>query len=299
MANATEGFQHDNRAPIGATRESLWDVITSIRTDETYLTSTAPKVSVGDQVHMWPTKSPRSITGRADPQGTDPTFDNTDTSRSQNFTQIIKVAYELTGSRMAVNAVGGDPWSVERNEAMKDWKDELEFSAIRSSLVSGNNSTASRMQGLRAFASTLLTSQSGVSFNETMFNDYIGNAWSIGIDIDTFLVGKTLKRRISGFTAGNVKNVDADEATLYGRIDVYDSDYGRVKMVKHRFVTNSADVNQDLLGYDSEYVKIGFLREPHFEKLAKTGDAEREMVVGEATLQVDSEKAVLWAKAHL
>jgi hypothetical protein len=300
MANATQGFQNDNRAQLGATRESLWDIITSIRKDETYVTSTSGSVKVGDQVHMWATQAIRTIGDRSQAQGADPTFDNVVTARSTNFTQIISVAYELTGTRIASNAVGGDPWARERNNAMSDWKDFAEYALVRGSLVSGNNSSSAKLKGMKGWASTNLTAQSGISFSEAIFNAYMGNAWSSGINPDTVLVGKSGKQRISGFTAGVTKTVPAEEYEIYGRVDVYDGDFGRQIINKHRFVTDTTvDTNFDFLSYESKYVQIGFLREPHFDEVAKTGDAEREQVIGELTLQVDSEKAVVLGQYHL
>lgn len=299
MANATKGFQHDNRAQIGATHESLWDVLVQIRKDETYVTSNAPKVKVTDQVHMWPTKEPRTITDRASIQGADPTYDNTNTGRTSNYTQVFEVGYELTNSRMAADAAGKDPKAQERDEAMKDFKNFLEFAVIRGSLVSGNNSTASKMKGLKQFASTLATSQSGVSLSEKMYNDYMGNAWDNGMEIDTVIVGRVLKSRISGFTAGSTKNVDAEQFKLYGRVDVYEGDFGIQKIIKHRYVTISGDTNYDLLAYDSNYVRTGEYDAVRFEQLAKTGAAEREMVYGEYTLQVDNEKSIVLGSKHL
>lgn len=295
---ATVGFQNDNRSPIGATRESLWDVIVQIRKDETYIASTASTVTVKDQVHQWATKTARTRATNANVQGFDPTYDNTNTARSQNFTQIMDIAYQLTGTRRAVDAIG-DPWAQERDEAMKDLKSDLEFALLRGSLQSGNNSTGPRMQGLRHFASTLATSQSGISLSEAQLNTYLGIAWDNGMEIDTLLVGRVLKSRISGFTAGNTKNVNAADYTLIPRVDVYESDFGVVKINKHRFATQSGDTNFDLIGYDSGYVRLGFLRTPEFVPLAKTGDADNEMIVAEATLQVDSELAVLYAQRHL
>lgn len=299
MANATAGFQNDNRAPIGATHESLWDTIVQIRKDEHHVASTAPKVEVGDTVHMWPTKEPRTIGARSSVQGADPSYDNTNTSRNNNHTQIFQVGYELTFSRKDADAAGTDPWAQERNEGMKDWKSFLEFALVRGTLVTANNSTPGQMKGLKAFASTLLTSQSGVSLSESQLNAYLGNAWDQGMEIDTILVGRTLKQRISEFTGGNTKNIDVEDFKTVKRVDVYEGDFGTVQIKKHRYVTGFGDVHNDLLGYDSRYIRVGSFTDPKFVPLARTGAADREMVYGEMTLQVDNEKAVMLAQRHL
>lgn len=301
MANMslTAGMQQENRAPIGATKESLWDVITTIDPLETYVSSNAPTVAVQDIQYSWSQQAPRTPASRSQVEGADPTYDNTVTSRDSNWTQIISVAHQLSGSRKQAATVGGDPMARERNLSMKAWKNALEFDLIRGTLVTGNDSTPRKMKGMKAFASTLLTTQSGKTLTEDMFNDYMGGAWDKGVEIDTVLVGRVLKRGISKFTAGNTKNVDASDDTIYGRVDVYDGDFGRQRIIKHRFVTQSGDANYDLLGYDSGYVHVGMYRMPKMEPLAKTGDADQEQVIGEVTLQVDNEKAIFLAKAHV
>ena len=294
MANATVGFQSPQRAPIGGTKESLLDLVVTIDPLETFVTSNAPTVKVTDILHSWTAKSPRAVASRSQAEGADPTFDNTYTTRVSNMTQIISVGYELTGTRMAVDATGGDAWARERNEAMTAWKNALEYDVIRGSKVTAQSGVAGKMNGLKSFASTLATSRSGVSLDENTVNEYLGLAWAQGVKIDTILVGRVLKSRISGFTAGNTKFVPAGDKTIWGAVDVLETDFGRVRVILHRFVTVSGDTNQDFLAYDSKYVKIGYLREPRYEKLAKTGDAQREQIIGEATLQVDTEKAVLY-----
>jgi len=293
MTGATVGFQSPQRAPIGGTKESLLDLVVTIDPLETFVSSNAPTVKVTDIMHSWTLKSPRSVASRSQAEGADPSFDNTYTTRDSNMTQIISVGYELTGTRMAVDATGGDAWARERNEAMTAWKNALEFDVIRGTMVTAQSGVAGKMKGLKAFASTLATSQSGVSLSNAMVNEALGAAWAQGVKIDTILVGRTLKSRISEFTAGNTKFVPAGDKTIWGVVDVLETDFGRVRVVLHRFVTVSGDTNNDFLAYDSKYVKMGYLREPHYEKLAKTGDAEREQIIGEATLQVDSEKAVI------
>jgi len=297
MANATVGFQSPQRAPIGGTKESILDLVVTIDPLETFVSSNAPTAKVTDIYATWTLKSPRAAASRSAIEGADPTFDNTYTTRGANNTQIITVGYELTGTRMAVDATGGDAWARERNEAMTAWKNALEYDLIRGTLQTTLSGVAGKMKGMKSFAATLATSQSGVSASEAMVNEALGAAWAQGVKIDTILVGRTLKSRISGFTAGNTKFVPAGDKTIWGSVDVLETDFGRVRVVLHRFITVAGDVNNDFLAYDSKYIKVGYLREPHYEKLAKTGDAEREMIIGEATLVVESEKAIVLISA--
>jgi hypothetical protein len=121
-----------------------------------------------------------------------------------------------------------------------------------------------------------------------MLNTFLKNAWQAAGDHDTLLVGPTIKSRISGFvTGGNTRNVAASEAAVVGRIDVYDSDYGRVDVVLHRYVNNlAANTYEVLVSYVRDFVQIGFLDQPHYEERAITGYYKPGAVVGEATCQL-------------
>jgi len=287
-----KGFQHDNRAPIGATSESIWKVLVQIRKDETFVTSNASKVQVGDIIHSWATKTPRTIGDRASVQGADPVYDNTDTGRTSNLTQLIQVGYQLTSSRLASNAIGKDPMAQEKDEAMNDFKDFLEFAVVRGTMVSGNDSTAAKMKGLKAFASTLLSSQSGISFSEGMANDIMALGFLNGTKLNSWLVGTVLKNRINAFSGGATKYVAASEESIYGNIDIIKTSYGTVKINLHRFVTVSGDTNNDFVAYDMNFVKLGELDPVKFQDNAVTGTAKQGECFGEYTLQVDTELGV-------
>lgn len=89
--------------------------------------------------------------------------------------------------------------------------------------------------------------------------------------------------------------------------DVYKDKYGYAhKTNDFGLVVNSIDTNYGTLNFvlskhvpddkivvfNDAYVDLVYLREPHFEPLAKTGDSVKGQVVAEATLKVGSSKAV-------
>ena len=183
---------------------------------------------------------------------------------------------------------------------MEEWKNELEVSVVAGTLVSGTGTATRSMQGFARFASTLATAQSGVSLTSDMLNTFMRTAWSVGKEHDTILVGGTLKSRISGFTAGSTKNVDATDKRLVNAVDVYESDAARmVKLFAHRYVTVSGDYvttatpGFDVLALNEGSWAIAYLsgREPQTIDLAKTGDADRKEIVTELTLEARAPKS--------
>lgn len=293
----SQTFTYDDRA----IRESLLDLITNIDPMEDQLYRTLKRHKADQPYHQWLTDTLATASLVAKAEGFDPSFaDRTNPARVANYTQIISAEFQVSGSERASNTAGfKDRYAYEMQKAMKEWRRYAEFAIVRSSLISGTGSAARQMAGMKAQITTLTTSQSGVSLSETILNNYLQNAWNNGGNVDTVLVGGTLKRRISGFTNTNTRFVDADKSMVNNVIDVYESDFGRVEILKHRYVTQSGDTNLDIVGIEKDKWAVAHLDEPHYEEIAKTGYSSKGMVVGEFTLEGLAEKSSFKAVAHL
>ena len=77
------------------------------------------------------------------------------------------------------------------------------------------------------------------------------------------------------------------QAEIIGAADVYVSDFGTVNVVPNRFQPES-------IGFlvDPEYAAVGYLRNFRTEVLAKTGDAEKRMIIVEYGLKVRQQKSM-------
>ena len=233
-----------------ATREDLYSVITNINPTETQLLSGLARSEATAVNHEWPVDTLKTPGINAQIEGADATFAaRTNPTRAQNLCQIVKIEFAVSGTEDATNHAGFTKrYAYEMDKAMKEWSNDAEFALMRSTVISTSGSALRSMTSLKASITTNATAQSGISLSENMLNDYLGNAWDQGGTVDEVYVGKTLKRRISGFTAGNTKNVDATDKRLVNSIDVYESDFGIVKLFKHRFITVSGDTNNDIVG---------------------------------------------------
>lgn len=285
-----------------AVKESVLDMITNISPTETYLLSNLQRSSATDEMHFTPRDTLRTPALRSSVEGADPTYDGNDPTRALNMLQIIQVGFDVTDTESATDRWGQpeDRIAQETDKALKDWGNFAEFALVRSTLVTGNNSTARQMEGLKE-ALTLDTSQSGVSLSETILNNYLQNVWNQGSDVDTILAPMYHKRKISAFGGGGTKFYNQEDRRLVLPIEIYESDASGkpVKLVAHRYVQQSGDTNYDLIGYDSEKFAVAYLRAPKVESLAKTGDSEKRRVVGELTLETRSDLAGFTARAHL
>lgn len=296
---ATTAYTYDNNAR----REDLLDIITNLDYKETQLMSGLGTSVARDISHQWLTDTLDAVGTNAAVEGADATFRTlTNPTRLNNYTQIITKPYRVSGSDQASNPAGFDSRKAyEATKAMKSWKQDAEFALMRGSLVCGTGSAARQLKGIKNWlGSNNVTSQSGVSMTETMLNDYLQSVWEDGTQVNAIYAPMYLKRKISNFTAGNTKNVNADDKRLVNAVDIYQADAAmNVKLFAHRYVTVSGDTNNDLVGINEDMFKVAYLRKPITEPLAKTGDADKEQVIGEMTLECYHQDAGFWTKALL
>lgn len=131
------------------------------------------------------------------------------------------------------------------------------------------------------------------SFTEALLKNVRATAFANGATPNQVYVGPTDKQVMSGFTgiAGIRKEVAGDEqATIIGGADVYVDDFGKMTLIPHQYAFNANSPNFALL-VDPNMVGVATLRGIETVPLAKTGDAEKFMILAEKTLVVRNEKA--------
>mgnify|MGYP000851019700 FL=1 len=291
-------FSYDSNAR----RESLLDIITNISPTENYLLSNLAKSKSSNTQHEWVTDTLKTPATNAQIEGSDASFANrTNPGRVTNWTQIVRVDFQVSDSERARNYPQfADRYRYEMSKAMKEWSNDAEFNLVRSTQATGLGSgTARSMVGLKSAISTVATTLSAVSLSENHLNAYLQNAWSQGGKVDTVLVGATLKRRISGFTANGTKQFQQQEKELVNVVDMYISDFGPVKVILHRYVTIAGtDAGQDIVGIQADKFRVAYFREPEHVALAKSGSSTKGMIEGELTLEYLAENSSFKAINH-
>lgn len=280
---AASAYTYDD----GALREDLLDVISQLTPTETQLMTGLGTSSATSTRHEWTEDTLTAAAHSAAVEGADASYaEITNPTRKFNYTQIFRVAYSVTDTERATNNAGfSDRFAYEATKALKVLKNNMEFALIRGSLACGNNSVARQLKGIKSWLS-VTTSQSGVSLSESILNDRLQSVWNNGCEVSAVYTGMTLKRRISGFTAGSTKNTKSEDKRLVNAVDVYEADAAKmVKLFAHRYVTVSADTNNDVVGISEDFFKVAYLRKPFTRDLARTGDATKGEVVAEATLE--------------
>lgn len=291
MVNNPAGYSYDNKA----IREDLLNMITNVSPRENSLLYGLPTSTAQQPIHQWLNDTLATPAANAQVEGADAAFAaRTNPSRDLNYCQIISKPIMVTGSDEMANAAGyaGGRMAYEIEKALKEYANDTEFALMRGTLVCGAGTTARSLKGIKAFASTLATSQSGVSLSESILIDHLDNGWDAGVTHKEVYVGKVLKKRINSFVGNSTLFQDPTDKRLVNSIDVYETTNGPVKIFRHRYVTVSGDTNYDLVTIDPEHLAIAYFRKPKVMDQATTGDAEKKLLLGEKTLECRTEKAV-------
>jgi len=211
--------------------------------------------------------------------------DLTQPSRSNNVTQIFIDDVQVSETEKVVDGVTNAN-SYQMNKNLVEHSKDIDLAYMAGSRASGASGVARRMTGvINALTTNSSTRASGSSLGETTFNDIMELIWNSTNEVATEIyTGGTLKRDISGFTAGNTKNISADDKRLVNSVDVYQSDFGLHKVFLHRDVPNGANA-KGLVAINPKYHNKSFLRPTTATPIAKEGDRDRTQIVTEGTLE--------------
>lgn len=305
-------------------REELSDVIYDISPMDTPVLSGAAKGSVDQTLFEWQTDSLASAdTTNAHLEGDDITsFPAVSPSvRVGNYTQISRKLLVLSGTLEAVDKAGRQSeLAYQLAKRGREIKRDME-SIILSNQGgdAGGTATARQTATLGAWVKSNTdhatggtpagadpTYTSGVpgaartddsvgerALTETIFKGVIQSMWTSGANIDAVNVyaGPVNKQVISGFSGVVTRNFDISNSprptAVIAAVDVYVSDFGTVRINPSRFQRE-----RDVWFLDFEYLSVDALRPFQMVKLAKTGDAEKRMLLQEWGLRVKNEAAL-------
>ena len=296
-------------------REDLYDVISNISPTETPFQTNIEKRGAKTRYHEWLVDSLATAANNQQLEGDDASFATAVTvTRMGNYTQIMRKTFLVSGTLEAVDKAGRK--SEVKYQLMKAGKEiirDLETALTNSNAGSaGGIATARQMTGVEAFIPTTdnggngvrmadttgstsswgqttahvvvdPTAASGKPITSTQLLTALQLAWADGGDIDVIMTGPTTRRTIRTF--GNLAtnqiqlNKSGEAAKLIDTVEIYVSDYG-----KHKLVLNRFSRDQTALCLDMSTWAMATLRPMETKTLAVTGDAEKRMIVMEATL---------------
>ena len=294
-------------------REDLSNIITNIAPEETPYMSNIGRESISNSLFEFQSDTLAAAAANKQIEGDDvASFDAvTATVRLQNYAQISRKTIILSATEEVVNKAGRRSelaYQIAKRSA--ELKRDQEFTMLNGAVAAaGSASVARGTASLGAWVKTNVDMQTnGVNpsyttlpnsartdgnvrtFTETILKNVIQQVWAAGGTPKILMTGPVNKQRVSGFTgiASSRFNINGGEkpATLIGAVDVYVSDFGNVSVIANRFQRE-----RDAWVLDPEYAKMVVLRPYQQVELAKTGDAEKRMLLVEWGHKVLAENA--------
>lgn len=268
-------------------REDLIDVITNVSPSETPLLSGLPMGNGAKQtLHEYAVATFASAADNAAVEAKDfAAVDLTQPTRATNVCQIFEDAVRVSGTEATVDGVT-NAYNYQIDKNMVEHAKDIELAMMAGSRASGSSGVARRMTGIiNALTTNASTRSSGSSLGETDFNNIMELIWNSTGEVATEVYcGATLKRDISAYTAGNTRNMSADDKRLTRPVDVYESDFGLHKIFLHRNVPSAANAKM-LVAINPKYHRKSYLRPTNVNPIAKTGDHTSAQIITEMTIE--------------
>lgn len=289
-------------------REQLSDIIYNIAPTQTPFLSMCKKGTASNILFEWQKDSLAAAANNAQLEGDDVTAYTavTPTVRVNNRTQISRKTIVLSATEQAVTKAGRkDEMAYQVMLRGKELKRDMETSLTQNSTaVTGSTTVARQTRGLEGWVggtnsnlgatgvaaspstNTAATDGTQRAFTEAMLKDVQQKCFAAGGTPDTLMVGPTQKQVVSSFTGGSTRFDKSEDAKVYAAVSVYVGDFGEIKIIPNRFQRN-----RTAFLLEGDKFQVNYLRKFTVETLAKTGDADKRLLVCEYGLQSNEEAA--------
>lgn len=293
-------------------KESLDSVIWDLFPMDTYFISNAEKVTVGNTQHQWVFDSLAAAAANKQLEGDDVSYTTLATAvRVSNYTQISYKTILLSDTYTdGVKTVGQNPMGRAVMKAMKELKRDMEFTCLgKQGSSAGATATARATGGVEAWiwgqgaaiagntvlpsANTTGTTPSyasavvagvtdgttGITVTLTDITSALELAWVDGGEPEILLCSSVQKGDIDAMTSLATRNVDVgrtDPLPISNTANVIVTSFGTCKVILSRYVHRTTT-----LALDMSQWAVGQLRPIKVKDMAKTGDAEKKLLVGE------------------
>ena len=292
-------------------REDLTDVIYNIAPTETPFMSNIGRTKCSATTHEWQTDTLATAAVNQQLEGED--YDSAGlsasvvTTRLSNYTTISAKTLIISGSHESTLKAGRkSEIAYQVAKKGKELKRDIEFSLSQvQAPVASTGTTTRKTRALESWMSSNVSSGTSYALNgstyvitdgtqrdltEAMAKSAIQSAWTSGGDPEIMLCGAVNKQNISSQFSGIAtmyrEQSGTGPGTIIGAADVYVSDFGELKVVPSRF---SRDRTISIIQKDMW--AMAYLRPFKIYDLAKTGDAEKRLLLSEWTLESRNEAA--------
>ncbi|MBB6445628.1 SU10 major capsid protein [Bacillus benzoevorans] len=209
-----------------------------------------------------------------------------ETARAElnNILEIFKKGASISGTAVAMKST---QFAEEVNDRLLELKINMEKKFINGLKNDGSVTPFKRqLSGLIEMADPS-NAETGI-LDELMIKTVMRNLWEQDLAEGNYyaLVSADSKEKIDNLYKDryDYNHVTTNFGLL---VDSISTNYGTLHFILSKHVP--AD---KVVVFNDNYVDLAYLRQPHFEPLAKTGDSIKGQVIAEATLKVGSKKGV-------
>jgi hypothetical protein len=307
-----------------AIREDLSDVIYNIAPMDTPFLSGCAKMSAENTKFEWQTdtitagSANRQLEGDDSPAATARSLP----TRLDNYTQISRYIAQTSGTDDAVDYAGhGKHQAYMLAKLGKRMKRDMEVMLTQNIVKAvGSTSGARATAGVPAWINTshvaggasgspaagslgttaMVNNTNTAACTEANIKATIKESYDAGGQPDMMLVPSAVKQTISGLSSNAGPGIPARNpvsgkggATAIAAVDIYVSDFGTFKIVPDRNLSadGPGSVAANVFFLDMDYWGVAWLRPFQTVTLAKTGDSDKQMLLGEYGLVSKNEKA--------
>ena len=318
MASITNTFK--TTSAVG-NREELSDVVSRITPEDTPIYSIIEKGKCVSVHPEWETDDLAAPAENIVPEGEEYNFDAiTPPTRLGNYTQILRKDWIISNTQEVVSEAG----NVQKRKYQKlkkgvEIRKDVEYAIVyptasvagatrslgslptwiatntsrgpggaNGGFSSGTGLTVAPTAGTqRAFTKAILDSvmqqgyTSGANFRHVVASPYVKSVFV------TFMSDTNVASFRYAVTKGGARN------TIVATADYYEGPFGTVMIHPDRVMATNATTARNAFFIDPEMVQFDWLRKIQEDKnLAKTGDADKGVIIGEGTLKVKNEKGL-------
>lgn len=282
---------------IGA-KEDISDIISNISPTKTPFQSMIGKEKVTQKYFQWQEDSLRSVAANAQVEGGDPTDITVAVTTMRNgYTQIFWESVKVAGTVDATSTYGRAKESAyQMSKSAAAVKRDLEHALVGVTTSAGagdatNGRTLGSAVSQVATGNVVTTGGTTKALDETHLVTCLQDVYTAGADPSIIMVTPSNSVVVAAFSEASgryrVVSTPADNAhKIINVVNLYISPFGEQKVVLNRFL-----VAKYTLVFDPAMWSLVTLRPWTREVLAKTGDAYRQMIVGEFSLKHKNQSA--------
>lgn len=275
-------------------KEDISDVISNISPTTTPFQSLLKTERANNTVFQWQEDELASVADNAKVEG----FTAADvalapTVMRQNYTQIMSKTINISATADAVSTYGrAKETAYQLSKKSAELKREFEFHLVgraQNATVGNGTDTARRfanafgtdVNSAAVISSAVTVDKSGAALDEAAVLSVNQKLYEAGAEGKYMMIKPADSLIVANFAAAAGRNRDFTTGkSVVNAVDLYVSPFGEQKVILNRFIKAT-----EALVFDPAMWAIVVLRPFTRELLAKTGDSERHMIVGEYSLK--------------